>query len=370
MQFQDDLAAGIVLVRPALRSPNYQPGSAGWSVNLDGSSEFNDVVVRGTIASSNFVSGSAGWQLLNTGHAEFNDVTIRGGTTLGGSAYYYNGTPGAGNLIMSVSSAAGTDPYGNAVVAGLGVYGTTDRVTVKSTTGATAVLRADAPSGISDTPAPGLALSMASGDNAPGSLTEFDDTFSRGVYLRSPSPVADPSASEGSDYASIRMLGRFHGGDPSIDLEANGPTSTIAFNGTILDSTGEITTYAGSNWHTYTPVMANTGGATWSTRQGFWRRVGDFVWFNAYFVFSGAGTGGSPVSVTAPTSIDRTSRQFAIAHLEQVTTGSAGTGTAIAFQSGSGDVFDRIRNPSNTSMNGGDFTASSIVIVQGWYREG
>jgi hypothetical protein len=35
------------LIRKAMRSPNYVPGTAGWTVNKDGSAEFNDVSVRG-----------------------------------------------------------------------------------------------------------------------------------------------------------------------------------------------------------------------------------------------------------------------------------------------------------------------------------
>jgi hypothetical protein len=124
VQFQDDLAAGIVLVRPALRSPGYVAGSAGWTVNLDGSAEFNNVTVRGTLQSSNFVTGVSGWQLLNSGHAEFNDVTIRGGTSLGGNAFYYSGTPANGNLVLSIAATAGTDTFGNAYLDGLTVYGT------------------------------------------------------------------------------------------------------------------------------------------------------------------------------------------------------------------------------------------------------
>jgi hypothetical protein len=56
--------------------------------------------------------------------------------------------------------------------------------------------------------------------------------------------------------------------------------------------------------------------------------------------------------------------------LEQVAAGSAGWGAAVAFQSGSGNVFDRIRNPGNSNMTGADFTATSLVTIQGWYREG
>ncbi|WP_208611885.1 hypothetical protein, partial [Streptomyces pseudovenezuelae] len=93
MEFQDELAAGVVLVRPALQSPDYVTGVSGWAIKIDGSAEFNNVV-------------------------------IRGGTTVSGLALYYDGTPAAGNLLLSIASAAGTDSFGNAYVKGLGVYGT------------------------------------------------------------------------------------------------------------------------------------------------------------------------------------------------------------------------------------------------------
>lgn len=90
MQFNNDLAAGVTLVRPALQSPDYVAGSTGWAIFQDGS-------------------------------AEFNDVMIRGATTANGKALYYNGTPAAGNLLMSISAAAGTDEFGNGYPAGLQV---------------------------------------------------------------------------------------------------------------------------------------------------------------------------------------------------------------------------------------------------------
>ncbi|MFJ6530878.1 hypothetical protein ACIQMZ_37230 [Streptomyces longwoodensis] len=93
MQFQDELAAGTVLVRPALQSPDYVTGVSGWAVKLDGS-------------------------------AEFNNVTVRGATTVGGRALYYNGTPGPGTLLASISGTGGTDSYGNSYTSGFNVFGT------------------------------------------------------------------------------------------------------------------------------------------------------------------------------------------------------------------------------------------------------
>lgn len=49
MPFKEVIAAGVFLVREALRSPNFVSGLAGWTINRDGTSEFSGVIVRGTI---------------------------------------------------------------------------------------------------------------------------------------------------------------------------------------------------------------------------------------------------------------------------------------------------------------------------------
>lgn len=101
MQFQDDLAAGIVLVRPALQSPDYNPGVAGWTVNIDGSAEFNNLVLRGTFHGSGFIMNSDG-------------------------VFIYNGAPAAGNLIANIAANSGTDGFGNAYLAGVVSYNGTE----------------------------------------------------------------------------------------------------------------------------------------------------------------------------------------------------------------------------------------------------
>lgn len=47
--FQSSVLAGTVLVRSAIQSPNYVPSVSGWTINQDGSAEFNDVQVRGDL---------------------------------------------------------------------------------------------------------------------------------------------------------------------------------------------------------------------------------------------------------------------------------------------------------------------------------
>lgn len=322
------------------------------------------VLVREQIQSQNYAEGSAGWVIKANGDAEFNDVVIRGGTVVSGLALYYDGTPALGNLIMSVSATAGTDEFGNDYVAGIGVYGDTNRITVLSDDGAYAQLRADAPSYVADTPSPGLVLSRPSGDAEPASLTEYDDTFDHGVYLRSPSPVTE--GAEGEDYAAIRMTGRYSR-DPTIQLTAAGTDGFISLNSAILNPDSEFVSYGTD--HTYTPTFGGTGGATYSNRTGWYYRIGQLVYFSAYAVVSGAGSGGSNVTVTAPVDVDRTTRQRVGASIEGATAGNNGSGSALWFTTGSGDASDRLRNSTGGNITGADLQVGTIIAVEGWIRE-
>jgi hypothetical protein len=77
----------------------------------------------------------SGWAVKIDGSAEFNDVTIRGGTVVSGIALYYDGTPGPGTLIMSIAAEAGTDEYGNAYPAGLGLHSDQGTITLTNSDG-------------------------------------------------------------------------------------------------------------------------------------------------------------------------------------------------------------------------------------------
>jgi hypothetical protein len=68
------------------------------------------------IQSANFVSGSSGWAIFQNGNAEFNGATFRGTVIVEGGSQailIYSGTPAAGNLIVSIAGAAGSDTFGN-----------------------------------------------------------------------------------------------------------------------------------------------------------------------------------------------------------------------------------------------------------------
>lgn len=49
MVFTNSILAGETLVRDAIKSEGYVPGSSGWSINRDGTAEFSDLVSRGSL---------------------------------------------------------------------------------------------------------------------------------------------------------------------------------------------------------------------------------------------------------------------------------------------------------------------------------
>lgn len=49
MQPNNPIVGGVALRRPAIQSPNYAAGLSGWTINADGSAEFNNATFRGTI---------------------------------------------------------------------------------------------------------------------------------------------------------------------------------------------------------------------------------------------------------------------------------------------------------------------------------
>jgi hypothetical protein len=114
--------------------------------------------------------------------------------------------------------------------------------------------------------------------------------------------------------------------------------------------------------------MGNKGTATFSTQTGWWYRVGTMVFFTAYFVCNGVGSGASAINITTPTAIDRTTRQRIDAHISGVGGPGAGEYTALCFTSGSGNVIDRITR-GGVDLTGANVSSGALITVEGWYRE-
>lgn len=83
------VGGGGGLAYPSIHSPNFVHSVQGWTVNKDGSAEFQNLVIRGTFAGNGFILNNAGF-------------------------FLYAGTPGPGNLILAAASLAGKDQFGNA----------------------------------------------------------------------------------------------------------------------------------------------------------------------------------------------------------------------------------------------------------------
>ena len=123
-------------------------------------------------------------------------------------------------------------------------------------------------------------------------------------------------------------------------------------------------------WQTYTPVVTGAGTPTFTTRTGWYRIVGDDVFFCAYIVIGAtAGSGASAISVTAPTLIDRTTRQIVDANGDGMT-GNSGSLQAISLPGAVTNVFDRIRNSTGSNVNGSALVAGATLTIQGSYRRG
>ena len=85
--FPEEATPGGVLVYPQIQSPNYVPGVSGWSINQNGTAQFNELTL-----------------LVQTS---------------GQAVLIYAGTAASGTLIGSWASVAGIDAYGNSYPAGI-----------------------------------------------------------------------------------------------------------------------------------------------------------------------------------------------------------------------------------------------------------
>ena len=91
------VGGGGAIVRPTMHSPGFRTGVTGWSIDKDGTAEFNSLSIRGTFNGTDYYMDQNG-------------------------LFMYKGTPGAGTLAVSLSVDGGTDEYGNTYLAGLVSY--------------------------------------------------------------------------------------------------------------------------------------------------------------------------------------------------------------------------------------------------------
>jgi hypothetical protein len=166
------------LTRSSMESPNYVHGVSGWTINKDGTAEFNNLTVRGTFYGLNFV-------LNNTG------------------LFFYSGPPALGNLVLSiVGSVSGTDAYGNVYKPGVAIY----------KGNALANLIVDPTQGVP-------ALNLPTGN---ASESQFGSIYTIGGNVGAPNEystlwIKGPASSNDNNSASIALITTYKDGSALFD---------------------------------------------------------------------------------------------------------------------------------------------------------
>lgn len=414
MGFRSSILAGVNLVRQAIQSPNYVAGVSGWAIKRDGSAELNNATIRGnlvvgttigagvnipgaqvtgtvpnanqansaTTATAATTAGSAGQVPASgiTGLIVANQINTQGLVIRGGDFLAYSGTPAAGTLFMAISQNGGTDAFGNVYPAGETIFdtpGTTILAQVlakASQYGAGFWTRGfQAPKNVFSQLQGGLlrfnAVDTAADADQDGAVEfSIDDGTTGYTVLAVKSGAYRPTDKP----AWVEL-------NPSVPGVRTRPLVRVRDNAaglTDLQVTGALDVGV-TDYTTYTPTWAGLGGATMSTNTGWWYAQGDEVFFNIYAVFSGAGSGATTVTVTAPTTIYRGTRQVIQLTTSNVivASGAIGNGTALTLTTGAGAVIDRLTTStggatnSDKTVTGVDVLNGAIITIQGKYRK-
>lgn len=158
-------------------------------------------------------------------------------------------------------------------------------------------------------------------------------------------------------------------------LQLNSVDQFVVNNSGDATAAGDIA--AGTtNWTSYTPTVAGAGTATWSVRDGWYKKIGKMVYVEVYIAFSAAGTGTGTVTVTLPSTPYRGSanrRQYLPTYCGGMVAGTnantGGTCIGNINTSGSGAAIDQLRGPTDILQRGDNFSSTATITINGWYRE-
>jgi hypothetical protein len=194
---------------PAIKSPNYVPHVSGWTIDRDGSAEFNNLTVRGTFQGTEYTINSSG-------------------------IYFYAGVPGAGNPPLFYVTSVAADPYGNTLNGTVGIFG------------GTGIFNLNTDATDYTTLADGLIQHIAGGVLA--SQMQFSASNPAGVN----EIYAEAISNFGLGNAGFRLIAQFNSGIlPVLQLALN--TSILANDPNQPDNTAEI-------WHDMRPLLNSFTG--------------------------------------------------------------------------------------------------------------
>jgi hypothetical protein len=134
-----------------------------------------------------------------------------------------------------------------------------------------------------------------------------------------------------------------------------------------------------TTWSTYVPTVTNGGTVTWSQQLGWYKKLGKLVFVEIYLAASAAGSGTTGLTIGLPSTPYRdgggaaTTRQYLGAYCGGVAAGTnssiSGSFSAVVLAGGSGAAIDQFRGPTDIQMRGEQIGSSTIITIQGWYRE-
>lgn len=131
---------------------------------------------------------------------------------------------------------------------------------------------------------------------------------------------------------------------------------------------------------TYVPAITNGGSATFS-KTGLYAVVGPLVWVSIDVTVGTAGSGSGIVTISMPTTVDRTGRQVLVVHAESIGAGGNASshiagGECVFFPGSVTALSDRIRTDEGgttareNNILGNDLLAGGHLTITGFYLAG
>lgn len=139
-------------------------------------------------------------------------------------------------------------------------------------------------------------------------------------------------------------------------------------------------TVSSTTWSTYTPAVTNGGTVTWNQQVGWYKKFGKLVLVEIYLAVNAAGSGTTGITISLPSTPYRdggtgaaTTRQFIGGYCGGIAAGTnssvSGGFSAMILAGGSGAIIDQLRGPTDIIVRGEQLGTSTIITIQGWYRE-
>lgn len=289
--FDEPITAGTVLVREAIQSQNYAPGTAGWWIGSAGDAEFNNLTLRGQFLGNDYVISEAG-------------------------IFFYSGTPAAGNMTGSWAPADGTDPYGNVYAAGLTLYSSIGTVFLGGADGI-----------IKSTGASGATISIEDGQINYGLIGDARTAFTLQDYMQQHGSLAtvsggDVSAVSQAAHQVVSVSGFGTPGDQDTyprtstsqpTNSTNAPPAYHYVSGAVVKSNGDAS--ASETWHAAPAAAANWSMITLQYRLD----AEDNVIWSGRVDFTGASITAAGAQIVSATAVDpkfrpKADRRLGITH--------------------------------------------------------